>query len=402
MKLLPIGLLALALGATLAGCGGGGSSLLNSNPTPVPPGVALTGKTATRAILASGYQSFHAAINYPYAGIQLALPASSPFRVSRSNRTKSIATVNITSPAQFNPDLNLYQTVSTNANVATINFYSDAALTKSAGISVLTAPANQTVGGNYASYPAVVKITQNITGGNLPCQGSGTITFTSGSGANKLDGTLSLPKTGLKVTANLTLSDAGQVGGTTTIVGNGQTITLSNLSGLLSGDITGKASVLPGNTTGTGVVNVLTGKFEITLDTPDGKATGVGNPDGSLGIVFPDGLAEKLASPLASVGGQNPDPTTPNATATPKPNPTATPTPPTGTSVYLTPVVVETFPATGQERSTTATIISPQSALAPSSPDGVSASFPRWGRTSKRWPIPRIPLIIALALSPRL
>ena len=332
MKLFSRSLVALALGATLAGCGGGnGSSPFKtdsgSTPTPVPPGVALTGKTATRAILASGYQSFHAAINYPYAGIQLALPASSPFRASKSNRTKSIATVNEISAAQFNPDLNLYQTVATKGSVTTINFYSDAALTKSAGNSVLTAPGNQSVGGNYVSYPAVVKITQNITAGNLPCQGSGTITFTGGSGANKLDGTLSLPKTGLKVTANLTLSDAGQVGGTTTIVGNGQTITLSGLSGPIDGDIAGKANVVPGNTTGTGVVNVLTGKFEITLNTPDGKATGTANPDGSLGIHFPDGLAEKLASPLASVGGQNP--TTPTATATPKPttSPTSGPTP---------------------------------------------------------------------------
>ena len=354
MKLFSKSLMALALGATLAGCGGGNGLLATKpgsapNPTSVPPGVALTGKTATRAILASGYQSFHAAINYPYAGIQLALPASSPFRESKSNRTKSVANLNETSAALFNPDLNLYQTVSTSANVTTIKFYSDAALTKSAGNSVLTAPANATVGGNYARYPAVVKITQNITAGNIPCQGSGAITFTGGSGANKLNGTLSLPKTGLNVTANLTLSDSGQVGGSTTIVGNGQTITLSGLSGQLDGDLTGKANVLPDKTTGTGVVNVVTGKFQITLDTPQGTATGVGNPDGSLGIHFPDGLAETLASPFTVVGGQDPNaPTataTPSAkpTATPKPGPTATPGPTAapGTSVYNAPVKIQ-------------------------------------------------------------
>ena len=337
MKPVSKSLLALALGATLAGCGGGnGSSPLSPNPTSVP--TAPIGKTATRAILASGYQSFHAAINYPYAGLQLALPASSPFREAKGQRVAKGA-LNATSPALFNPDLNLYQTVSTNANVTTIKFYTDAALTKAAGNSVLTAPNNQSVGGDYASYPAVVKITQNITAGNIPCQGSGSITFTGGSGANKLDGTLSLPKTGLKVTANLTLSDAGQVGGATTIVGNGQTITLSGLSGQLDGDLTGKANVLPDKTTGTGVVNVVTGKFQITLDTPQGTATGVGNPDGSLGIHFPDGLAETLASPFTVVGGQ--DPTEPTATATPSAKPTATPTAAPGTSVYNVPVEVQ-------------------------------------------------------------
>ena len=342
MKLFAKSLLLLTIGATLAGCGGGNGSS-SFNPTPVPTGVAPTGKTVTRAILTSGYQSFHAAINYPYAGLQLALPASSPFRVGKNQRLAKGA-LNVTSPAQFNPDLNLYETVATNANVTTIKFYSDAALTKSAGNSVLTAPANQSVGSNYVSYPAIVKITQNITAGNIPCQGSGTITFSGGSGANKLDGTLSLPKTGLKVTANLTLSDTGQVGGSTTIVGNGQTVTLSRLSGQIDGDLTGKANVLPDKTTGTGVVNVLTGKFEITLATPQGTATGVGNSDGSLGIHFPDGLAEKLASPLAIIGGQ--DPTAPTATATPTAKPTATPKPaPTsvpGTTIYNAPVKIQT------------------------------------------------------------
>ena len=333
MKLLRWTVATLFLGGALAGCGGGGGGgggLLSPSATPTPTSVVLTGKQAVRAAVTSGYQSFRAAVNYPFAGLQLALPPGSKFRLTNTGTAKRAASADRTTRATpiYDADLGLYEAVSTSGNVTTINFYSDAAGTQGAGVSTLTAPSGGTVGANYATYPAVIQITQNITGGNIPCQGSGTITINGSSGANTINGTLNLPKTGLKVTANLTLSDAGQVGGTVTIVGNGQTITMTNLSGPFPGDLVGQVAVAPDGTTGSGTINLLSGKFTVSLTTKNGQASSSSDGSGALNITFPDGVGEKLTAPLGIVAGTDPNATpTPSPTATPTTKPTAGPTP---------------------------------------------------------------------------
>ena len=327
---LLVGAAAFAPALVLVGCGGGNGGIVT--PTAVPTATAgptptLTGNTAIRAALTTGYQGYRSQVNYPIRALMMALPSTSPFKAA-AGALKKGTLASSTSAAKtlaYFGELGLYVDITTSGNVTTISAYTDAAGTQSAGSATITSPKGTTAG-NYSSYPAVVGLKINITGGTIPCQGTGTLTFTGPSGVNTLAGQLFLTKTGVTSNANLSLSTSGQVSGTITFNENGQITTLSKLSGPLDGDITGQASVSPGGSTGTAVINLFAGKYQVTLKNSSGTATASANPlTGALNVSFPDGTQETLPQPLAVVGGVNPNPTTSPTTA-PTTKPTIAPT----------------------------------------------------------------------------
>jgi hypothetical protein len=273
--------ISFALG-TLFGCGKTSSG---SGP--------LTGDLGFQAVALSGYQGFRGQADFPYAALRLALPATSPFL--RAGGPRSLSADATTAPTFFE-ELNLYFTATTTATSATLNFYTDAAATISAGSLVLSGPSI----GNYSSYPASLSGTFNITAGRLPCNGNLAITILDATGNNELKGSLTLPATNIGVTFDFTLDDEGSVGGTSTITEHGSTITLTNISGQLGDSIAGNVTVAPSGWTGTGSFSLVTGEFSVTLQTDVGTSQASIDADGNLAMVFGDGTRETISLPLTT------------------------------------------------------------------------------------------------------
>ena len=139
-----------------------------------------------------------------------------------------------------------------------------------------------------------------MTAGPLPCTGSGTITLTDSGGAGEIKGSFTLPTSHVSATADLTLSDAGNIGGTATVTENGQTLTLTGLTGTIDGPITGSVTVAPDGDTGTATLNIAAGTFTVTLHTPTAHGHGLQRRSGNLNITLPSGTTETVSSPLTA------------------------------------------------------------------------------------------------------
>jgi hypothetical protein len=297
--------------AVLAVAGCGGSSNNGGHSTSESTGQTLTGNLAVQAAVVSSYQAFQGGVNYPFAQVQATLPNGSAFKASLraaiAAAVQKRAEAKGAQTAHTNlsvDDIGLYSTISTSGNTATLTAYSDEAETQSVGTLTVTqtAPSVTTINpGTYASYPVAFNIAANLTGGPLPCTGSGTIALNDAAGAGEIKGTFNLPATDVTANADLTLNDSGALGGGLTVTENGQTITLNNLSGTIDGNITGTVKVSPQNYTGTGTLSIANDTFSITLNTPTGTATGTIDSSNNLVISYPDGTTETIANPLSAL-----------------------------------------------------------------------------------------------------
>lgn len=303
---------AVALAFWLTACGGGGGG---ASTAPVTP--ALTGNTAIHAAVVSGYQVFQGGLSYPLLQVQATLPPGNALKpalaaVLQKRLGASALALVPALPLQLDTVLSLYSAGFTiSGNSIQDQFFSDSAGTQSAGNLVVSYPAGTTIsslGVTSATLPVTMSISANITGGTLPMSGSGTIRLNDASGAGEIKGTLNLTATSVQASADLNLDAAGNITGSATITQNGQTITVTGLSGPFTGTITGNVAVAPQGYTGT-VSLSLAGSFSITLATPSGTATGSFGT-GGLTIAYPDGSQEAIVTPLTT------QPATPPATAT--------------------------------------------------------------------------------------
>jgi hypothetical protein len=308
---------------TLAACSGkssggiGSSGGSDGNPSPA----SLSGDTAVKAVVVSGYQAFQGGLSYPLLQVEATLPASSPLKPavvavvdrmvgresSPATSMKAATRAAATAPAlTYDSTLGLYEAGFTISDaILTDQFYSDAAGTQSAGTLTITYPAGTTItslGEASATPPYTMTITANITAGNLPMSGSGTIALRDSLGAGEIQGTFTLTQTKVSVTADLTLADDGNVTGTATITENGQTLSVTDLSGPFTANIQGSVAVAPQGYTGTVTVSIANGTFTLDLTTPSGNATGSLTSSG-LVINYADGTGQVVGSPLTTAPG---------------------------------------------------------------------------------------------------
>jgi len=316
-----LGIVVLAM-ATLAACGGKSSGgAVSSGGSGGSPSPSLSGDTAIKAVVISGYQSFQGGLSYPLLQVEATLPASSPLKPavvavvgrmlgresSPATRMKAAVRAAATTPAlTYDSTLGLYEAGFTISGATlTDQFYSDAAGTQPAGTLTVTYPAGTTIaslGEASATPPYTMTITADITAGSLPMSGSGTIALQDSMGAGEIQGTFTLTQTKVSVTADLTLADDGNVTGTATIAENGQTISVTGLSGPFTGNIDGTVAVAPQGYSGTAKLSIANGTFTIDLTTPSGTATGSLSGSG-LVINYADGTGEIVASPLTTAPG---------------------------------------------------------------------------------------------------
>ncbi len=288
---LPVGASALLLGAIvlLTGCGGG-----SGGSTP------LQGNAGFRAATVASYQSLGAGVAYPYTAIKLVSPTGSALRSAlalpgtapgRSAPTRAAGLTLVSA-------LNLYTDGGVFANnVASVNFFTDAAGTQPAGSIVITIPSNLVSSSDlttYKSYPAVIPIVVNLTAGNIPCHGDLKVTFNDNTGANSLTGSMTLTKDNVTFAVNLGLDDQFNVSGTVTVQENGATIQATNVSGSLSGTLTCNVTVLPYNWTGTGTLSLLDGSMSLSLKTGTGTSTATADSAGNVTIVDADGTKDTI------------------------------------------------------------------------------------------------------------
>lgn len=303
--------------ALLAGCSSG------SSPTKSTP--LLKGNAVHRAAIIAGYQSFASGVAYPFNALKIASPTGSAIKAGKAaaaNDSPVTLSQMLTMPIRpkttrsasltFIPALNLYAAdlVLTN-HVFTVNYFSDAAGTQSAGSVITTLPDN-TTDTNYKTYPVKVPIVVNLTGGKLPCYGTVTVTFTGPTGKNTMTGTLTLPKNNIAFTLNLALTDDLQVSGSITGQENGATIRLTNCTGPLFGDLHCDLEIDPYGWKGTATGSLLTGQFSTSVNTSTGISSSTVDSSGNLIITYPDKTTETVTDPLVAsliAGGSSTGPT---------------------------------------------------------------------------------------------
>ncbi len=286
----------------LTGCGGsdGSGSSGSSSPTP------LSGNTAIQAPIIAGYQAFIGGINYPFHQVQSTLPNGSPFKAALAaafkRRTGSAMSSMSLKPSLITgPDpLGLYENETKTSTTDMVTYSTDAAGTKSVGTLAIGYPAGTTLG-TYSSYPVDFTINANLTSGPLPFTGNGTITLQDSSGKGEIKGSFSIPASKVMGSADLLLSDTGNVTGTATVTENGQTLTLTNVNGPIDGTLTGNVAVAPQGYTGTATLSIVTGSFNVTLKTSSGTATGVNNSSGALVITLPNSSTVTFTNPLSAL-----------------------------------------------------------------------------------------------------
>ncbi len=262
---------------------------------------SLSGNAAFRATAISSVQVLSAGASMPFAALQAVSPegaaALGKMSLGLGNESLGLMPQSMPSDAMFLPALNLYigDAIFSGA-IATIPFFSDSAATISAGSVTITLPIGTTETSgevDFPSYPDDVKIEIAITGGNLPTTGEVTVHFESASGANTMTGSFTT-KGVITTTLDLTLSDSLDVGGTITIVQNGETMTCGPVSGQAIDSLNCNVKVSPQGWSGTGSFNLLTGDMHLNI-------TGAGNATlgdtGGLNITYSDGSSETIASP---------------------------------------------------------------------------------------------------------
>ena len=295
------GRLAFLLGGGLAsiifiGCGGsgGGGSQLQGNP-------------AVRSAAVAGYQALGAGTSFPFELLQVSAPTGNkiPFALGGSLRSiLAIAEQTRSTKAPLGgpvlvPALNLYMGAPASVgSVVTVPFYTDSAGTISAGSISVTLPGGST---NYSSYPVTIPMTVNVSGGNIGCKGSGNIVFSDGSGANTLTGTFTLTRTNVVESLNLTLDSAFNVSGSVTVTESNATLSITNLSGSITSDLACNVAVSPTGLTGTGTLNLISGKITMNVKNAAGLAsTALIDTSGNLVMSYGDGTNETVTDPYGS------------------------------------------------------------------------------------------------------
>ncbi len=299
--------------AALVGCGG------SSSPT-------LKGNAAFRAAAISSAQSLGSGVAGPFAALKIVSPEGSKSALGTSSLSLSdissmLFPSDTPTPGALTlvPGLNLYAgEASFSGDVATVTFYSDAAGTQPAGTVSMSLPSgagalDSATGVAYSSYPEQIKIVINITGGNLPSVGNFVLNFSGSSGANTLTGSMTI-HSAITLTLDLSLNDSQGVGGTITVVQNGETMVCKGVSGGLLDNIFCDATMSPGGWIGTGTFNLLNGTIDLNLSNSTGSASASIDSSGALNITYGDGTKETVAHPdqaqlvsSSSSGGNNVD-----------------------------------------------------------------------------------------------
>jgi len=272
-----VSLLALAIGCGGSGGSGGGIA-------------APTGTEAVRSASIAGYQSLGAGSALPYVAVQVAAPKGSTLALAArlSKPTRGL---------EYIPQLNLYTPGPVlSGDTGTVQYYSDSAGTTSAGSMKLT-----TTGGfAYASYPATVTVSVNMTAGYIPCKGQFSITYTDSSGANTVAGNLALTRNSETLSLNLSLSAGLEVSGSLTITENGTTINATNFYGPVGGTANFDFTTSPQGDSGTGTMSLSTAAFTLNFGDPS-LSTCKEDSAGDLVITYSDGKSETISNPFEAV-----------------------------------------------------------------------------------------------------
>ena len=295
MKLLERVLVLGIIGVWATGCGGGGGS---SSPVKVP-----TGNLAVQSGVLAGYQTLSAGRYFLLPAIEAAAPSGAfAGRVGGGSssaialRPGPRALANTATALTEIAPLNLYTDGGVvNGSKETFSYFTDVSGTSPAGKITLTVEGGQTIG-NYLSYPVTVDIDVNVTGGNLPCQGTAQAVFGAASGQNTLKGSLTLTKNQEVATVDLALSDLFEVSGTMTILENGSTISISNISGVVTENLALEFTMTPQNDSGIGTMDLMTGQLVLVITDPAGASCNVDGA-GDLLINFGDGRARPWRTP---------------------------------------------------------------------------------------------------------
>ena len=296
---------ALALTLVMAACSGGGGG----GSTPLNP----TADGEIHAAAVAGYQAMGAGTSYPLQTLQSVSPTGSTIRtllaagsapLAQGARALTLGSPQVMPALTYMPTMNLYAgSAGFNGNTFTIHFYTDAAGLNSAGSvsatlpTALTNPADPT---SYQTYPAVIPVTLDITGGNVPCTGNLQISFDRATGANTMTGTNTLTRTNVVFTLALTLDDSMNAGGTITVTEGSATVHLTSVHGNPLQALYANVSIDPYGWTGTGTLNLLTGAMTVDLNTGTGTSSVSADSAGNLDIAYADGSSEIVYNALAA------------------------------------------------------------------------------------------------------
>jgi len=281
----------------------------------------LQGNQALHAGAVAGYQALGAGISYPFMALQLASPTGSTVRDLSPEKSLLHSILGATifkhnsylsDLPEYQPYLNLYTSKSITGNVGTANYYTDAAGTKSAGSVTITMPTNITDISDptsYASYPANITIVVNLTAGNLPCKGNISLSFTGGTGANTMKGTLTLTRVNVVFSLDLTLDNQMNTSGSVIITENGTTLEITNVKGIVDDPLACDVKISPYGWTGSGTLDLMTGEIKVNINTGTGTSTVTSDTLGNLNINYADGTHEIVIHALSAglTEGGNPD-----------------------------------------------------------------------------------------------
>ena len=185
---------------------------------------------------------------------------------------------------EFDEDYGLYSRFTTSGNGTSfrIDYFTDAAATRSAGFTEV-----RLVSGNPGTYPFTYRITSNITAGNEPVEGTATFTFTSAT-SGRYSGSYTDRTTGERTTFSASFNADGYVVDELEVNDDGRTLDFSNISFQEDGSLTADLSTegltgtvrLAGDESGTLTINTTSGQIVATWN-----AAGVGTiryPDGTV------------------------------------------------------------------------------------------------------------------------
>lgn len=276
----------------------------------------LQGNAAVRSVAISADQSLTSGITYPFVGLQVISPTGSALSAVGSPLGRAVLTRS--SPflgalagvkakpgraggTTYLPILDLYYTpITTSGNIATMNYFKDAAGTQSAGSLKMTIQGASTFSTDFTAYPVTCTIDVKLTAGILPANGSVTVTFTGATGKNTLHGSMNLTKNNIPFVFDLTLSDSLDVTGTVDITEGGSVVHLTNIHGNLVDPLQCDISMSPLGWTGSGTFSLLTGSYTMNLNTGSGTATASTNSNGDLTLSFADTTQQTVTHPLNS------------------------------------------------------------------------------------------------------
>lgn len=276
------------IAGAIIGCGGSGVG-----PDVPPP----TGNAAVRSSSVGSYQSLGAGVAFPFAGLVASAPTGSNIHMLAALSKKYRPYVVHPKVLALVSDLNLYTDGGvTNGNNMVFHYFSDSAGQNSTGSMTLTSSAGSFA---YSSYPATINLAVDVTAGNLPCKGSATITYDGPTGTNKMKGTLTLSKNGEVVSIDMALSPTLQVSGVMTITENQTTISATNVTGPVTGDLNLDFTLDPQGYKGTGTINLTSSSMALHFTQPTGASCTL-DGSGNLVLTYPGGGSETVTNPFSA------------------------------------------------------------------------------------------------------